>query len=73
MAATAILAPLQASTGPYHHEEQLHLDLHSATMASKMQTTMERESAADRAARCGAYEESEAEHEQLGAAPNHQA
>ena len=70
MAATTILAPLQASTGPDHHEDQLRLalDLHSVTMASKMQTTMERESAARVPLH---YEESEAEHEQLGAAPNH--
>ena len=73
MAATATLAPPQASTGLHHHDNLLDLDLHSVTMASKMQTTMEWESEADaiRAAREVDYEESEAEHEQLGAAANH--
>ena len=73
MAATAIMAPLQASTGLHHHDNLLDLDLHSVTMASKMQTTMEWESEADaiRAAREVDYEESEAEHEQLGVAANH--
>ena len=75
MAATAIMAPLQASTGLHHLDLDLDLDLdlHSVTMASKMQTTMEWESEADaiRAAREVDYEESEAEHEQLSAAANH--
>lgn len=48
----------------------LDLNLHSVTMASKMQTTMERESEAGRAAREAGYEESEPEHELHGAAPN---
>lgn len=75
MAATATLTPLQASTGSGQHEERSrHLNLHSVSMASNLQAILERESEAGESilarAACEEQEEREAEHEQLGAAPN---
>ena len=75
MAATASLTALQASHGLGQHEERSrHLDLHSVSMASNVQAILEPESEAGESVLARAaseeQEEREAEHEQLGAAPN---